>query len=85
MCRGGHQHGVDRGSVRAPQRIRFIDAVTWCGECHRPSIQHLIDQEVHQGTRLLGGRSAVRIWRCASARTCHICQVERLFSITAKM
>ena len=31
------------------------------------------------------GTFAVRTWRCASARTCHICQVERLFSITARM
>ena len=31
------------------------------------------------------GTSTVRTWRCASARTCHICQVERLASITARM
>ena len=29
--------------------------------------------------------SMVRTWRCASARTCHICQMERLSSITAKI
>jgi hypothetical protein len=46
-------HGVGRGSVRAPQRLRFLDAVTWCDECHRPAIQHLFDQQVHQHTCLL--------------------------------
>ena len=29
------------------------------------------------------GTSAARIWRCASARTCQICQVERRSSIAA--
>jgi hypothetical protein len=27
--------------------------------------------------------SAARTWRCASARTCQICQLERCFSIAA--
>ena len=34
----GADHGVDRRPVHAPQRLRFVNPVTWCGECHdRPS------------------------------------------------
>jgi hypothetical protein len=35
--------------------LRFLDAVTRCDECHRPAIQHLIDQQIHQHTCPLYG------------------------------
>ena len=55
------------------QRLRFVDAVTWCASAttghrapHRPAGP--------QPTACSVDRLSVRIWRCASARTCHICR-----------
>ena len=82
----GAGHGVDRRPVDPPQHLRFLDVVSRCGQGNRPAIEHLIDQQVHQAhSACSAGTPMVRTCRCASARTCHICQVDRLASITAKM
>jgi hypothetical protein len=39
----GPSHGVDRGSVCAPQRVWVLDVVSRCAQCDRAAIQHLID------------------------------------------
>jgi hypothetical protein len=83
--RVGAGHGVDRRAGGTPQDLGFLDAVAWYDKGDRSMIQHLIDEQVHQRLARSAGTFAVRIWRCASARTCHICQVERLSSITARM
>ena len=80
----GPGDGVDRRPVEPPQHLRLLDAVNRYGQGNRPAIEHLIDQQVHQGTRRPVVKSMVRTCRCASARTCHICQFERLCSIAAK-
>ncbi len=46
----GAGHGVDRRAVEPPQRLRFLDAVVRCGQGNRSAIEHLIDEQVHQGT-----------------------------------
>ena len=49
----GTGDGVDRRPVDPPQRLRFLDVVSRCGEGNRPAIQHLIDQQIHQRSRTL--------------------------------
>ena len=80
----GAGDGVDRRPVESPQHLRFLDAVMRRGQGNRSAIEHLIDQQVHQCARLFGGHVDGADWRWASARTCHICQVDRLASITAQ-
>ena len=46
----GAGDGVDRRPVDPPQRLRFLDVVSRCGQGNTPAIEHLIDQQVHQGT-----------------------------------
>jgi hypothetical protein len=69
---------------RAPQRLRFVDAITRRDKGDRPAIQHLIDQQIHQHTCPLDRHIRGAHLALCLARTCHICQVERLSSITAK-
>jgi hypothetical protein len=83
--KGGAGDGVDRRPVEPPQHLRFLDAVSWRGQGNRPAIEHLIKSRSTKALARSAVTPAVRICRCASARTCHICQVERLFSTTAKM
>ena len=66
----GAGHGVDRGPVDPPQRIRFLDVVSRCDEGNGAAIEHLVDEQVHQAL----ARSRAGRWCgpcCASARTCH--------------
>jgi hypothetical protein len=44
---GGASHGVDRGPVDPPQRLRFLDVVSRCDEGDGAAIEDLIDQQVH--------------------------------------
>ena len=46
-------------------------------------VQDFRDEQVDQAVGLVDGRSMVRAWRWASARTCQSCQVDRLCSSTA--
>ena len=71
-CRGRPGDGVDRGSVGAPQRLWFVNFVTWCGECHRPSIQHLIDKQVHQGLLARGQVRGADLALCFGADMPHL-------------
>ncbi len=48
----GAGDGVDRRPVDPPQHLRFLDAVVRRGQGNRSTIEHLIDQQVHQGARL---------------------------------
>ena len=50
----GAGDGVDRRPVDPPQRVRFLDAVRWCGQGYRSVLEDLIDQQIHQRARLLG-------------------------------
>jgi hypothetical protein len=47
--------GVDRGAVDPPQHLRFLDAVVRCGQGNRPTIEHLIDQQIHQRGGMFSG------------------------------
>ena len=80
----GAGNGVDRGAVGPPQRFRFGDPSSGRARRHRPAGQYLVDEQVDRADQLRSaGTSAARIWRCASARTCQTCQVERRSSIAA--
>jgi len=43
----GARDGVDGGPVDPPQHFRFLDAVVRPGQGNRPTIEHLIDEQVH--------------------------------------
>ena len=43
----GAGDGVDRRPVGSPQGLRFLDAISWCGEETDRVLEHLIDEEVH--------------------------------------
>jgi hypothetical protein len=49
----GAGHGVHRRPVDPPQRPRLLDVVSRCGQGNTPAIQHLIDQQVHQGSGIV--------------------------------
>jgi hypothetical protein len=68
-----------------PQHLRFLNAVVRRSQGHRPAIEHLIDQQSTKALPRSAVTPVVRTCRCASAPTCHICQVERLASITVRM
>ena len=51
----GAGDGVDRRPVDPPQRLRFVDVVSRCGQGNRPAIEHLIDQQVHQCRGMFSG------------------------------
>jgi hypothetical protein len=51
----GTGHLVDRGAVGTPQHLRLVDAVTRRDKGHRPTIQHLVDQQIHQHACPLDG------------------------------
>ena len=54
------------------------------GQRHRSAVQDLIDEQIDQARRLLWrARRRCGRWRWASARTCHICQVDRCSSTAA--
>ena len=52
---GGAGDGVDRRPVDPPQHLRFLDVVSRCGEGNRSAIEHLIDEQVHQGRGMFSG------------------------------
>ena len=52
----GAGDGVDRRPVDPPQHLRFLDAVARRGQGNRSTIEHLIDQQVHQRARLFSGQ-----------------------------
>ena len=80
----GAGDGIDRRPVHPTQHLGFLDAVVRCGQGNRSMIEYLIDQQVHQCHGMFEHIDR-RTCRCASARTCHICHVERLASITDTM
>jgi hypothetical protein len=47
----GAGDGVNRRPVDPPQHLGFLDAVVRRGQGNRATIEHLIDEQVHQGTR----------------------------------
>ena len=51
----GAGDGVDRRPVDPPQRLRFLDVVSRCGQGNTPAIEHLIDQQVHQRCGMVSG------------------------------
>ena len=52
---GGAGDGVDRRPVDPPQHLRFRDVVSRCGQGNRPTIEHLIDQQVYQRRGIFSG------------------------------
>jgi hypothetical protein len=52
----GASDRVDRRPVDPPQRIRFLDVVGRCGQGNRPTIEHLIDQQIQQRRGMFSGQ-----------------------------
>ena len=49
MCvEGGAGDGVDRRAVDPPQHFGFLDVVVRRGQGNRPTIEHLIDQQIDE-------------------------------------
>jgi hypothetical protein len=68
-----------------PQHLRFLNAVVRRSQGHRPAIEHLIDQQVHQGTPTFcchAGRADLSL--CFGPDMPYL-PVERLASITVRM
>jgi hypothetical protein len=45
---GGARDGVDGRPVDPPQRLRFLDVVSRCGQANGAAIEYLIDQQIDQ-------------------------------------
>ena len=66
--------GIDRRAVDPPQHLRFLDVVSRRGKGNnRRSSTSSISRSTSAGA-CSAATSMVRTCRCASARTCHICQ-----------